>query len=223
MSVRSASIGLGSLPVSNTSRPKPGVRRPKPGFREAPNVVPPKPDVRTSTRFLKYEMRGGRSTARIGGMSSASPMKSVMNPGVSIKADAKKIIAPSANSFVGSLPVVVAALTRRMTPRPSRFTSQAPTMLTPMTRTIVGNQPSWLATCVIMKISMTGTTMKARKRYPITSISYDRAVLVIPLGPASLRSSVIVSVEMAGLTGDPSERTKHVASTVGRCTCPIDR
>ena len=111
-----------------------------------------------------------RISARLGGISNASPKMSVTKPGVSRSVPPTMISAPSNTSRWGIRPSSIAVLNRLHAPRPSERSSAAPRMLSSSSSAIVGHTPIHPPTWMITYNSTSGTTMKT-----ITSASTWKA------------------------------------------------
>ena len=98
-----------------------GRGRPRAGARRELGTAQP-----NATRRRAKRATTARTAARVGGIRSAKPTMSVMNPGASSSAPPTMIIAPSKVSLAGTRPSVSARLKRSQAARPCERASAAP-------------------------------------------------------------------------------------------------
>src|SRR5438067_9169089 len=115
-----------------------------------------------------------RTAARTGGSRRRTPTASVMKPGVRSSAPATRMRMPSTSSRPGTCPALTLTCTRRHTPMPSRFTSQAPPMLIRISTPSVSSTPSTCETWMITYSSANGITMKMNANSASTIRAYWR-------------------------------------------------
>ena len=109
---------------------------------------------------------------RSGPISNRSPIVPEMNPGTMQRNPAIESMAASSISPPGVSPRFTDSRVRRITPRPSRFTSHTPTALIAMRAAIVGRTPIQPATATTTPSSISGNTTNTQNRNKNTSEAY---------------------------------------------------